>query len=141
MGENTRRVHLNIKNTSRGRVCRIYQTLPVTSVNPERSFSRLKLRKNCLSGHKARLSNLTVFSTERDVSMDKRDEEEEDGAVISGNITAHSSGTRSSLTCSNEFLDTGHFGHWTLHVFPGLDSHCPPLEEVIIGKLFRVHYL
>ncbi len=73
----------------------------------------------------ARLSNLTLLSTERDISMDKnKDEGEEDGAVISGNITAHSSGTRSSLTCSKEFLDTGYFRHWTFHVFSGLDSFC-----------------
>uniref|UniRef100_A0A667Y992 TTF-type domain-containing protein n=1 Tax=Myripristis murdjan TaxID=586833 RepID=A0A667Y992_9TELE len=52
---------------------RIYGTLPVTSANAERSFSRLKLIKNYLraSMKEARLSNLALLSIEKDIAIDK----------------------------------------------------------------------
>ncbi|KAJ8348815.1 hypothetical protein SKAU_G00274040 [Synaphobranchus kaupii] len=52
---------------------RIYATLPVTSANAERSFSRLKLIKNYLRAcmKEGRLSNLTLLSIEKDIVIDK----------------------------------------------------------------------
>ncbi|KAJ8364351.1 hypothetical protein SKAU_G00131820 [Synaphobranchus kaupii] len=51
---------------------RIYATLPVTSANAERSFSRLKLIKNYLRAcmKEGRLSNLTLLSIEKDIVIE-----------------------------------------------------------------------